>query len=319
MKVGFFAKLVALGFVAAFICSVARSAAPPIRLVVPLAAGGPSDQAARVIAQALSKVLGQDVIVDNKAGAGGALGAQWVISTPPDGRTLLFAPSGMTGLPVLMKTPPFASLANFTPIGSVGGNQVCLFVHPGLAVKNAREFVAYAKANPGKLSYGSSSAGEYLATAQLIQAAGIQMERIPYKGSAQMMPDLLEGRIQVAFTPAAAGASQAKSGRLKLLACNVKARLPALPEVPTLLEAGVPDIGWHGLHMVLAPPHMPKELAGRLSAALRQAANDPDVRGEFDKLMIPVETLTPEQTSAAIRDSERIWAKFVLEAGISPE
>jgi tripartite-type tricarboxylate transporter receptor subunit TctC len=188
-----------------------------------------------------------------------------------------------------------------------------------LTAKTAQEFVAYAKANPGKLSYGSSSAGEYLATAQLIQATGIQMERIPYKGSAQMMPDLLEGRIQVAFTPAAAGAPHVKTGRLRLLTCNVKERLPALPDAPTLQEAGVPDIGWHALHMVLAPAHLPKDISVRLSTALRMAANDPGVRSEFEKLLIPVETLTPEQTTVAIRESERIWAKFVREAGIAPE
>jgi tripartite-type tricarboxylate transporter receptor subunit TctC len=312
-------KLFFLGLISAAFCAAAQPSSSPVRLVVPLAAGGPSDQAARLIAHALSKSLGQDVIVDNKVGAAGAVGAQSVAASPADGHTLLFAPSGMTGLPVLMKNAPFASLTEFTPIGSVGGNQVCLFVHTGLAAKSAQEFVAYAKANPGKLSYGSSSAGEYLATAQLIQATGIQMERIPYKGSAQMMPDLLEGRIQVAFTPAAAGAPHVKTGRLKLLTCNVKERLPALPDTPTLQEAGVPDIGWHALHMVLAPAHLPKDISARLSTALRMAANDLGVRSEFEKLLIPVETLTPEQTTVAIRESERIWAKFVREAGIAPE
>jgi tripartite-type tricarboxylate transporter receptor subunit TctC len=297
----------------------AQTSSAPVRLVVPLAAGGPSDQAARVIAHALSKALGQSVIVENKVGASGAIAAQSVAAAPADGHTLLFAPSGMTGLPVLMKTPPFGSLAEFTPIGSVGGNQVCLFVNPSLPAKSAKEFLAYAKANPDKLSYATSSPGEYLATAQLIQATGIQMTRIPYKGSAQMLPDLLAGRVQVAFIPAGAGAPHIKAGRLRVLACNVKQRLPALPEVPTLLEAGVPDIGWHALHLVLAPPKLPKDLSTRLTAALHATGNDPEVRAEFEKLLIPVESLTPEQTTESIRDSEHIWAKFVREASIAPE
>jgi tripartite-type tricarboxylate transporter receptor subunit TctC len=297
----------------------AQSSGAPVRLVVPLAAGGPTDQAARMIAHALTKSLGQDVIVENKVGASGAVAAQAVANAPADGHTLLFAPSGMTGLPVLMKTPPFGSLAEFTPIGSVGGNQVCLFVNSNLPAKSAKDFVAYAKANPDKLSYATSSPGEYLATAQLIQATGIQMVRVPYKGSAQMLPDLLEGRVQVAFIPAGAGAPHLKTGRLMVLACNVKQRLPGLPEVPTLLEAGVPDIGWHALHMVLAPPKLTNKLATRLTAALNNAANDPGVRAEFEKLLIPVESLTPEQTIQSIRDSEHIWAKFVREAGIAPE
>jgi tripartite-type tricarboxylate transporter receptor subunit TctC len=319
MSQHFIARLMALCLTVTSFSAIAQSSSAPIRLVVPLAAGGPSDQAGRLIAHALSKVLGQDVMVDNRVGAGGAVGAQVVAAAAADGHTLLFAPSGMTGLPVLMKNAPFSSLNEFTPIGAVGGNQVCLFVHPGLTVNTAQEFVAHAKANPGKLSYGSSSAGEYMATAQLIQATGIQMERIPYKGSAQMMPDLLSGRIQVAFTPAAAGAPHVKSGKLKLLACNVRQRLPAWPEAPTLQEAGVPDIGWHSLHLVLAPARLPTAVRARLVSALRNAANDVEVRGEFERLLMPVETLTPEQTTASIRDSERIWAKFVRDAGISPE
>jgi tripartite-type tricarboxylate transporter receptor subunit TctC len=318
MKHRLAASLVLLGIMSGAINAVAQPAAP-VRLVVPLAAGGPTDQAARLIAHALSKTLGQEVIVENRVGASGAIGAQSVAASAADGHSLLFAPSGMTGLPVLLKNSPFASLTEFTPIGSVGGNQVCLFVNPLLAAKTAQEFVAYAKANPDKLSYATSSAGEYLATAQLIQATGIQMVRIPYKGSAQMLPDLLEGRVQVAFIPAGAGAPHLKSGRLSVLACNVSQRLPALPEAPTLQEAGVPDIGWHGLHMVLAPAHTPPAIVARLVSALRVAGNDPGVRSEFEKLLIPVETLSPEQTTVAIRDSERIWAKFVREAGISPE
>jgi tripartite-type tricarboxylate transporter receptor subunit TctC len=299
--------------------AIAQAAGGTVRLVVPLAPGGPSDQAARLLANAMGKVLGQDVIVENKPGALGAVGAQMVAALPADGRTLLFAPSGMIGLPVLLKNPPFASMSELTSIGSVGGNQICLFVHPSLPVNSVREFVAHAKANPDKLSYGSSSAGEYLISSQFLQTTNTQMVRIPYKGSAQMMPDFLEGRVQVAFIPAGAGAPHAKSGRAKLLACNATQRLPGLMEVPTLAEAGIPNIGWHTVHLILAPARMPGELSTRLAAAVRQAANDPNVRAEYERMYIPIDILTPEQTSDTIKKSEVIWTKFVREANIAPE
>ena len=296
-----------------------QSSTLPIRLMVPLAAGGPSDQAARLLAKQLSKALGQDVIVENKPGANGALGAQAMATSPADGHTLLFAPSGMAGLPVLMKSPPYASLTDFVPLGAVGGNQICLFVYPGLPVKTAQEFVAHAQANPNKLSYGTSSLGEYLATAQLMQVTGIQMVRIPYRGSAAMLPDLMEGRVQVGFMPAGSGAAHAKTGRLKLLGCNVPHRLPGLPEAPTLAESGVPAIGSRSYHLILAPARLSPEMVVRLTMAIRRAASEPELRSEFERLLIPVETLTPDQATEAIREGERIWAQFVRDAGIAPE
>ncbi len=299
--------------------SAAAQSSAAVRLLVPVAAGGPSDQAARLIARSMSKVLGQDVIVENKPGANGALGAQALAAAPADGHTLLFALGGMIGLPLLMKNPPYASLTEFTPLGAVGGNQICLFVHPSLPVSTTQEFVNHARANPDQLSYGTSVPTEYLAAAQLIQFTGVRMTRIPYRGSAAMLPDFLEGRIQVGFMPPATGAAQVKTGRLKLLGCNVPQRLAGLPEVPTLAEAGIPAVGARAHHLLLGPAKLPAEASVRLGAALRKAAVDPAVRAEFDRLLIPVEALTAEQTTAAIRDGEGVWAQFVRDNGIVPE
>lgn len=290
----------------------------PIRLIVPLAAGGPSDQAARVLARTLKPLLGQDVLVENKAGANGAIGAQ-ALAAATDGRTLLFAPSGMSGLPVLMKSPPFKSLADFTPLGAVGGNQICLFVHASLPVTTTKEFVAYAKVHPDQLNYGSNSFGEYLAAAQVIQATGLRLTRVPYRGSAQMMPDLLENRVQLAFIPPGAGLPQVQGGRLKVLGCNAPQRLPALPELPTLVESSVSQGGVRPLHFVLAPAGLPAAQAQRLSQALLKAAADPALRAEYEQLHIVPEALGAEQSLAAIRDGERVWAQFVRDAGITPE
>lgn len=305
--------------VLASLTAQAQTANSVVRLVVPLAAGGPSDQAARLLAKAMSQTLGQEVIVENKSGASGAIGAQAVVAAPADGSTLLFAPSSMTGLPVLLKASPFASMTEFTPIGAVGGNQLCLFVHPGLPVKTAQEFVVHARANPDKLSYGASSPLEYLVTAQMMKVAAINMVRIPYRGSAQLMPDLMEGRVQAAFIPAGAGAQHAKSAKLKLLACAVEKRMPGLPDTPTLGEVGVQGIDWRAFHLVLAPAKMAPDVAARLADAVKRAASTPEVRAEYERLLLPVDVLTPQQATELIRESERIWARFVREAGITPE
>jgi tripartite-type tricarboxylate transporter receptor subunit TctC len=297
----------------------AQSPTAPVRMLVPVAAGGPSDQAARLIAKAMSKSLGQDVVVENKPGANGAIGAQALAAAPADGHTVMFALGGMIGLPALMKSPPYASLTEYTALGAVGGNQICLFVHSSLPVSTTQEFVSHARANPDKLSYGTSVPTEYLAATQLIQFTGVRMTRIPYRGSAAMLPDFLEGRVQVGFMPPATGAAHVKTGRLKLLGCNVPQRLAGLPDVPTLAEAGIPSVGARAHHLLLAPAKLPAEAVGRLGAALRKAAFDPGVRAEFERLLIPVEALTPEQTTDAIRDGERVWAKFVHENGILPE
>lgn len=297
----------------------AQTNSAPIHLVVPLSPGGPSDQAARMLAKGLAKALGADVIVENKPGASGAVAAQSVSLATPDGRTLLFAPSSMAGLPKLIKSAPYASLTEFTPIGGVGGNQLCLFVHPGLPVATASEFVSYAKANPDKLSYGASAPSEFLAMVNLTKSYGIRMGEIPYKGSAQMMPDLLQGRVQAAFMPAASGANYAQTGKLKLLACNVTQRLPALPDTPTLEQANVPIKALYTYHLILAPNKLPEDAKVRLAAALQQAGNDPSLHAELARLYIPADYLTSAQTTDVIRDGEKIWAQFVTDTGFKAE
>jgi tripartite-type tricarboxylate transporter receptor subunit TctC len=319
MKQTLLALCTAVAFTAAAGVTSAQTSTPAVRLLVPVAAGGPSDQAARLIAKAMSKTLGQDVFVENKSGANGAIGAQALAASPADGNTLMFALGGMIGLPALMKNPPYASLTEFTPLGAVGGNQICLFVHAGLPVNTTQEFISHARANPDKLNYGTSVPTEYLAAAQLIQFTGVRMARIPYRGSAAMLPDLLEGRIQVGFMPPASGLVHVKAGRLKLLGCNVSQRLAGLPDVPTLAEAGIPAVGARSHHLLLAPAKLPAKDIARLSAAFREAALDPAVRTEFEHLLIPVEFLTPEQAKEAIREGERVWAQFVRDNGIVPE
>lgn len=298
---------------------MAQAQAGAVRLIVPVPAGGPTDQSARVVAKALAPLLGQDVVVDNRTGGNGAVGAQALVAAPADGSVLLYAPASLAALPVLMKAPPFRSLNDLTPVGSVGGNQICLFVHPALGVDSAKAFATLAKAQPDALSFGSSTPAEFFAATQVMQGGGLRLTRVPYRGSVQMLPDLLENRVQIGFMPPATGLAHVRSGKLRLLGCNAPQRLPGLAEVPTLVESGLSAGNLRPYHHVLAPAGLPAAQRDRLAAALQQVATDPAVRAELDKLLITHEALGPEQAREAIREAEQLWGRFVREAGIAPE
>lgn len=290
-----------------------------IRLVVPLAAGGPSDAAARAVARALAPKLGAEMIVENKPGANGAIGASSVLAAPADGYTLLFAPLSIAGLPATMKTPPFASITDSSVVGTVHGNTMCIFAHPSLPVTTLKSLVDYAKANPGKLSYGSSSLGEYLVMSHLIKATSADLARIPYKGSAQMMPDFLEGRINVAAIPVRAGAAHAKAGKLKAVGCASDKRVSALPDTPTLAEGGLRGIPTATGHVIVAPSKTPAAIVERLSAALVSVFEAPALRNEMEQLQLYGDVLGPIATVALMRETEKVWQQFVRDAGIELE
>jgi tripartite-type tricarboxylate transporter receptor subunit TctC len=183
----------------------------PIHLIVPFAAGGPSDNAARMIGQALSKSIGQPVIIENRPGANGAIAAQALLAAPADGHTLLWGIASMVAIPLVQRNAPFDSIAEFAPVSLVGRFAFGMYVHPGLPARSVAEFVAYARANAGKLNYATSALGEFMAAAQFMKAAGISMVRVPYKGGAQLMPDLIEGRVQVNFAPVSLGLAHVKT------------------------------------------------------------------------------------------------------------
>ncbi|MBI5719107.1 MAG: tripartite tricarboxylate transporter substrate binding protein [Burkholderiales bacterium] len=289
----------------------------PIRLIVPIAAGGPSDAAARALAKGLTAGLGQEVLVENRPGGNTGVGAGAVLSAAADGYTLLFALASNSGLPHLSKASPYKSLAEFTPISTIGGNTQCLVVPASVPARTLAEFAAHAKASAKPLMRGSNNVSEDMVAGQVTGALGIKLERVPYKGAPQMLPDLLEGRLQAAVLPVGFSAPHVRSGRLVMLGCSMAERIAALPTVPTLREAGVAAAPLITAHFVLGPPQLPVEIAERLAAAVRQAAQTADFKQEMDRLLIVGAARSPAETRELMLQAEAQYMQYVRETGAS--
>lgn len=299
--------------------SGAQSAYPgkPIRLIVPTPAGGPSDAAARALAKGMSAGLGQEVLVENRPGGNTGIGAGAVLSAVPDGYTLLFALASNAGLPHLSKASPYKSIAEFTPIASIGGNTQCLVVSASLPAKSLSEFVTYAKASAKPLMRGANNVSEDMVAGQVSGAFGVALERVPYKGAPQLLPDLLEGRIQVAVLPVGASVPHVKSGRLTMLGCSVAERIAALPTVPTLAESGVTAAPLITAHFVVGPPRLPADIVDRLAAAAQQAAQSADFKQEMERLLIVGKVRSAAETRELMLQAEAQYVQFVRETGAS--
>lgn len=291
----------------------------PIRLIVPIAAGGPSDAAARALAKGLSTGLGQEVLVDNRPGGNAGLGAAAVLNAAPDGYTLLFALVANAGLPHLSKASPYKSITEFSPVSTIGGNTQCLVVPASVPVKTLAEFAALAKASAQPLMRGANTPAEDMVAGQVTSALGFKLERVPYKGAAQLLPDLLEGRLHAAVLPVGFSAPHVKSGRLTMLGCSIAERMAALPSVPTLIESGVTAAPLITAHFVLGPPHLPAEIAERLAAAVQGAAQTADFKREMDRLLIVGAARTPAQTRELMLQAEAQYAQHVRETGASTD
>jgi tripartite-type tricarboxylate transporter receptor subunit TctC len=281
----------------------------PIRLVIPFVAAGPTDTVARTVAQAMSKSLGQSIVIDNKPGADGAIAAQTVVGAAADGYTLLFATSSVLALSIVGKPVAFDPLIDLSPVSTVGHFTYAMYVYPGLPAQSVKDFIAYGRANPGKLSYGASNVAEYLAAVQFMKPAGIEMLRVPYKGQAQMMPDLIAGRVQVSFGPLGGGLPLAKDGRVRILAVSPQ-RSPLVPEVPTMAEAGIGDFYVPSYQMILAPAKTPSGILERLSREVNAAVQIPEVRAQLEKLALVVKASTPQALTASIREGNSVWARY---------
>ena len=214
---------------------------------------------------------------------------------------------------------PFASFTEFTPVSSIGRFTFALFVHPAVPARSVAELVNHARANPGKLGYATGTIGEFMATAQFTRATGVSMLRVPYKGGAQAMPDVVAGRVQVYITPIALGLPYAKDGRLRLLATLSAQRSATAPAVPTITEAGVAGVSvptWQG---IVGPPGMPKDIVDRLHRGLAQALQDPEVRAQFERQSLEIEGSAPAAFTAVIRDDLGAWSQFVRDNEITAE
>jgi tripartite-type tricarboxylate transporter receptor subunit TctC len=294
----------------------------PITIVVPFAAGGTTDILARVVGQYVSKDLGQPVIVDNRAGAGGNIGAQNVARAAPDGYTLLMGTVGTHAInQSLYKKMPFDPIKDFAPLSRVALVPNLLVANPAQPYKNVKEMIAYAKANPGKVTFGSSGSGSSIhLSGELFQhMAGVEMQHVPYRGSAPAVTDLLGGQIAVMFDNMPSAIGHVKSGKLRALAVTTPKRSPALPDVPTIAEAGVPGYSatsWFGL---LAPANTPAPVVARLNAAILKALADPEVKKKMAEQGAEPFGEKPEQFAEFIRSETAKWAKTVKQSGATAD
>jgi tripartite-type tricarboxylate transporter receptor subunit TctC len=292
----------------------------PIRLIVGFPPGGSADPTTRIIGAALQEQLGQPVVVENRPGADSAIAAEQMTRIAADGYTLMFASnSAMTAAVALRKNPAYDPLKDFTPISMVGRATVFFYVHPSVPARTLKEFVDHAKANPGKLNYGTGNPLSILYNQQLINATGISMLHVPYKGEGPLNPDIIAGRVQSAFLSTGSAVSNAKDGRLRPLAVLLERRSPLLPEVPTIGEAGVPEVTVRQWAGVYGPPGLPKEIVARLTKEVNVAVKRPDVIEKLQSYGYSPEGSTPERLLEVNRADLELWRRLVKEAGIPLE
>lgn len=310
-------------FIAAALCAFSAAAQypdKPIRLIVPFPPGGAAEVGARIFATPLSQALGQTVVVDTRPGADGAIAADLVLKSPPDGYTLFYATNtAFNWVPVTRKNPPYNPLTDFAPVSFVGYFGFFLFSHPSVPAKNVGELIAYVRANPGKLNYGSGNSTAQLFGAQLIQLEKLEMVHVPYKGDGPLMVDLVGGRVHIAFATPGTAAPQVKEGKLRALAAMFPSRSALLPDVPTAAEAGLGKMSltpWGG---IFGPKGMPKDVVDRLARELAVVLKRPDVREAFGKLAFEPKSSTPEELTAILKQQTEIWGSVAREVGIKPE
>jgi len=292
----------------------------PVRILVSFAAGGPTDQVARVMSAKLTDLFGQTFLVENKTGAGGNIGADLVAKAPPDGYTLLMATVSTHAInPGLYKKMPYDPVKDFAPVGQVGVTPCVLAVHPSLPVNGVQALIALLKANPGKYSYGSSGMGSilHLCGEQFkTSAGGLQAVHVPYRGSAPMMADLVGGQIAFAFDALPTVLPQVQAGRIRAIGGGMAARARAMPDLPTLQEQGVSGFECYTWNAILAPAHTPAPVVAQLSAAINKALADPTVFKRLqDAGVDPTPGGTPEKLADFIKAELAKWAPIINASG----
>jgi tripartite-type tricarboxylate transporter receptor subunit TctC len=294
--------------------------AKPVRLVVNVAPGGVADITARVIGARLSDTLGQSFIVENRAGGDGYIGFEAVVRADPDGYTLVYAPGSTVMIaPHLVKRADLDPVKALLPVAATGSVSLYVMTHPDLPVKNFKEFLAYARANPGKLNYGSPGNGTspHIAVEVFNREAKVKLTHVPYKGAGPALNDLLGGVIHLAFDPGV-GIPSAKTGKLRLIAIAGPNRHPDFPGVPTLQENGIKGVDGGPYFGFYAPVGTPREALERLNQAVLKAMQDGAVRERFKTLAVDLaDPMTPEQFAAYVRSEHQRYSKLIPELGIS--
>jgi tripartite-type tricarboxylate transporter receptor subunit TctC len=306
----------------ASVCAFAHAQYPnkPVRLIVPFPPGGAAELGARIFAQPLGTALGQTVVIETKPGADGAIAADAVMKSAPDGYTLFYATNtAFNWVPAVRKDPPYDPVNDFTPVSMVGVFGFFVFSHPSVPVKDMKELIAHVRANPGKLNYGSGNSTAMVSTAQIAQREKLDVVHVPYKGDGPLVIDLVGGRVQFAIMTPGTAAPQVKEGRLRVLATLLQSRNQLLPEAPTMQEQGLAPMSvtpWGG---VFGPKGMPRDVTERLSRDLQALLKRPEVKDAFGKLAFEPRGSTPEELAAFLKEQIAGWKRAVADAGIKTE
>ncbi len=294
----------------------------PVRLIAPFAPGGPTDIVARVVSQRLGQQLGQTVVVDNRASAGGAIGCEIAAKSAPDGYTLLLGSSGNLAVaPSLTLRLPYDPVKDFLPITQTTSGPQIMVVHPSVAAKTVQEFIALAKTKTGALNYASGGTGmsNHLASELFVLAAKVSIVHVPYKGTGPALTELLGGQVQMMMSSLLPAMPHIQSNRLRGLAVTSLQRTAALPEIPTMVESGLAGFettSWHG---VLAPVKISKPISGRLHTELVKALNHPEVKTLFANQGMDVVANTPEEFAAYIKHEAQKWSGVIKTIGLKPQ
>ena len=293
----------------------------PIRIIVPTAPAGGNDAMARIVAQKLNERLKQPVIVENKSGANGAIGSEFVAKAPPDGYTILFGYIATHGINPGLSKLPYDAVKDFAPIAQISEAPIELVVNPSLPTKTVQELIALAKAKPGSISYASAGNGTapHIAAELFKQMTGVDMVHVPYKGSSPALTDTLSGQTQVMFPSLVAASGHMKSGKLRGLAISGKARSPLFPSLPTVSEAGVKGFEitqWYGF---FAPAKTPKEIVDRLNQEIVAVMKDPDTKAKFAAQGADIVTSSPEAFGKLVQSEIAKWSQLIKTAKITAD
>ena len=294
--------------------------AKPVRIIVPFAPGGGSDFIARFMAERLTASLGSQVIVENKPGAGGVIGIEQGVKAPADGYTLVLIASSYTVNPSVYKLS-FDPVADITPVVQLSQGPLLVVVHPSVAVKSAKDLIALAKAKPGELNFASPGQGSviHMATEYFDSMAKIKMNHVPYKGTGPALTDTIAGQTQVLFSSTATALAHVKSGRLKAIGVTTAKRIPALPDVPTVAESGLPGyevVLWHGL---IGPKGLPKAVVDRINGDVNKSLHQKETADKLESDGVAPAGGTPEQFAAQIKKEIGVWKKVAADAGVKAE
>jgi tripartite-type tricarboxylate transporter receptor subunit TctC len=293
----------------------------PIRIVVPSTPGGALDLLVRLLSPKLTTLWGQQIVIDNRAGAAGIVGSEIVAKAAPDGHTLLVVATGYAANPFLYQKLPYETPNDFTPITVLGWAPNVLVAHPSLPVRSVKDLIALAKEKPGQLNYASSGVGTggHLSMALLTRIAGIDMVHVPYKGAGAATAAVVAGQSHVLFTATGAANPQIKSGRLRALAVTSAKRVPSLPDVPTVAESGLPGYVVEGWYAMLAPGKTPKAIVDRIYRDLASTLKMPEVAAQIEAAGFEVNGLPPPDLARYIDAELKKWGAVIKEAGIKGE